>query len=106
MAKKAGNNGPGFSEQATNVIFGDISDEMPEIYVNAFTLAHGNSDVTIKFGRNAKTVLYLNMSFTLAKTLAQLLGGQIQSIESIADIEIQTTADFDKSFSNITDSKK
>lgn len=106
MAKKAENKGSGFSEDASKAIFGDMGDETAEIYVNAFSLAHGNADVTLKFQRNAKTVLFLNMSFTLAKTLAQLLGGQIQSLESTADIEIQTTADFDKAFSNITDGKK
>lgn len=67
------------------------AEEIPKIYVNGFATFRGNSDIGIAFQCNGKTNLVINMSFTLAKTLAEKLGEMIDDFEEITETKIMTT---------------
>ena len=66
------------------------------LYVNGFTVSYGNSDVVLKCLRNGEHILTMNMSFTLAKTLSQILGTTVQNVESVTGMDIKTTRDIDE----------
>tara|TARA_R110002110_G_scaffold415781_1_gene655650 strand:- start:1909 stop:2202 length:294 start_codon:yes stop_codon:yes gene_type:complete len=83
-----------------------LNTEALEIYSNGFEIAHTNSDVVIILKRNQVVVANLNISFTLAKTLAGMLGGLVSSIEEAAGITINTTKEFDKAFENAISSEE
>ncbi len=61
------------------------------IYFNGFVNAIGIGDVTIVLERNGKAVAVLNTSYTVAKTLAEKLGGLIKNLEEASGKEIMTT---------------
>src|SRR5262249_9708619 len=83
--------------------------EVPKIYSNAFSLALSNADIAIVFQRfGERPVAVVNLSYTLAKTLAQRLGGLVQEFESKISQEILTTDRIDDVFklsSTATESK-
>jgi hypothetical protein len=55
---------------------------IPKVYANGFMNGVGNADSTIIFQWNGNPVLVLNLSFTIAKTLALRLGQMIKDVES------------------------
>jgi len=64
---------------------------VPKVYANGFLSGLGNGDTTIVFQCNAKPTMVLNMSFTLAKTLAIKIGQMINDIEENSENSIMTT---------------
>lgn len=70
--------------------------EIPKLYSNGFINAHGNGDVMILLQQNGKSIALLNLSFTMAKTLALKLGDVIKHIEDASGNMIMTTNDIDK----------
>jgi hypothetical protein len=77
----------------TNII---RSGDIPHLYANGFITALGNGDVVLLLQRNATPVAVINLSYTVAKTLAQKLGRIIESFEENADHTIMTTEVVDK----------
>lgn len=55
--------------------------EAPSLYVNGFVNGLGATDAYIVFQTNGQTSLVMNMSLSLAKTLAQSLNAQIERFE-------------------------
>ena len=75
-----------------------ISDvDMLSLYVNGFSVTVGSGDVMFVLKRNGQSVAVLNMSYTLAKTLATKVGGVIANLESKAKTVMLTTDDVDTS---------
>lgn len=67
------------------------SGEVPTLYLNGFQSGIGNADVTIIAQQNGHPVAFLNMSYTLAKTLSVSLGNLISRLEEVTGNEIMTT---------------
>jgi hypothetical protein len=73
------------------------SADVPKIYANSFGLGIGNADVFIVFQRfGATPEAVVNMSYTLAKTLAQRLGALVTQFEATIGQNILTTDRIDK----------
>lgn len=72
-----------------------IQANVPEIYFNGFLNALGTADVTVALERNGRPVAVLNMSFTVAKSLAAGLAQLVTAWEEAAGREIMTTHDLD-----------
>ncbi len=74
--------------------------DVPKIYTNGFGVGLSNADIVIILQRFGNPVAVLNLSYTLAKTLAQKLGGVVADFESkIAGQEILTTDRIDAALS-------
>jgi len=67
---------------------------VPKIYSNGFLNAAGQGDTLILLLQNGKPVAVLNLSYTVAKTLALKLGQLIKNTEASAGTTILTTEDF------------
>lgn len=67
--------------------------EIPHLYFNGFVNSSGSGDVVTILEQNGKPVATLNMSFTVAKTLAIKLRDTIARLEQQMDREILTTDD-------------
>ena len=65
--------------------------DVPKIYFNGFLSAMGAGDVAVALKRGETPVAVLNMSYTVAKTLAEKLRELIGSLETITDHNIMTT---------------
>lgn len=72
------------------------SDTVPKVYANGFAILLGNSDVNIVWQQHGKPVGVSQMSFTLAKTLVQKLGGVILELEQATEHDFLTTDEIDK----------
>ncbi len=72
--------------------------DVPKLYANGFITGIGKGDISITLQRNAQPVAVLNLSFTVAKTLALKLGTVINDLEDKAQTEILTTEQFNKAF--------
>jgi len=59
-----------------------LNADIPHLYANAFTNAIGNGDVIIVLRQGGKQVATLNLSYTVAKTLASKLGELINTLEN------------------------
>jgi hypothetical protein len=72
--------------------------EVPKIYTNGFGVGLSNADIIIVFQRfGPNPVAVVNLSYTLAKTLAQRLGTLVAEFENaIGGQEILTTDRIDK----------
>ena len=73
--------------------------DVPKIYANGFSVALSNADMMVVFQRYGDNpVAVVNLSYTLAKTLAQRLGQAVQEFESKIDQTILTTDRIDQAF--------
>lgn len=70
-----------------------LRSDIPHLYVNSFVNAIGSGDVIISLGQNDKAVATVNMSYTLAKTLAEKLGVMLADLERRTGNNIMTTDD-------------
>jgi len=70
--------------------------DIPKIYSNAFSCSIGTGDVVILFQRAEVPVGMVNMSYTVAKTLAIKLQGLITFLEQKSGKSIMTTDDINK----------
>lgn len=66
---------------------------VPKIYFNGFSCSLTAGDVTLALEVNKKPVCVANMSYTMAKTLAQKLAGIVATLETITGNTIMTTDD-------------
>lgn len=80
----------GYFEDALN------DPEVPKIYANGFSNGLGTGDVTIVFQLSQKPVAVVNVSFTVAKTLAQKINSMILSLENDTGNTIMTTDEIAK----------
>jgi hypothetical protein len=67
--------------------------DVPQIYFNGFVSTMSSGDVLTVLERNGKPVVILNMSYTVAKTLAMSLGQIISQFESGVGRNMLTTHD-------------
>jgi hypothetical protein len=81
--------------------------EIPKLYANSFGVALTNADIIIVFQRfGPRPVAVVNLSYTLAKTLAQRLGALVSHFETeIAKQNILTTERIDEAVKNLEQSK-
>jgi len=71
-----------------------LQDEsVPKIYLNGFVNSLGAGDVMVVLLRARQPVAVLNMSYTVAKTLAQKLGTMIVELENQSGNVIMSTDD-------------
>lgn len=78
-------------------IFDAVSDEITaKIYVNGFAAFRSNADMGVVFQTNGRPSAVVNMSFTLAKTLAEKLSQMVIDFEQSTGTEIMTTSVVDK----------
>ncbi len=70
--------------------------DLQNIYANGFITAIGNGDVVILLKNNDKPIASLNLSYTVAKSLCQILGTAISSLEQKTGNVIMTTHDVTK----------
>jgi len=66
-------------------------DAIPKVYSNGFICAMGAGDTTVAFQLNGKPNMVLNLSYTIAKTLALKLGQMIADIEEKSGRQIMAT---------------
>jgi hypothetical protein len=71
-------------------------DNVPKVYANGYVTATGHGDITLLFQRNGKPVSVLNLSFSVAKTLALSLGETIKDLENKTENNIMTVFDIQK----------
>jgi hypothetical protein len=83
------------SEEIQKIIDADV----PHIYSNGFNIVLGAGDVNIVLSKMGQNVATISLSFTVAKTLAEKLGGSIKTLEKVTDNTIMTTDDIEKSLS-------
>ncbi|MGJ0505686.1 MAG: hypothetical protein ACR652_00845 [Methylocystis sp.] len=70
-----------------------------EIYTNGFLTSLGPGDISLVLERNGRPVAMVNMSFTVAKTLAISLGSVIAQLEERTGRDMLTTHDLEKVYS-------
>lgn len=70
-----------------------LASDIPETYINGFQIAAGQADIILILQRNGKNVETINLSFTIAKTLAQGLSEVVQKFETETGMNIKTTKD-------------
>lgn len=73
--------------------------EIQKIYANGFSNAMGIGDIVILLKNSGKPIAVLNLSYTVAKTLALKLGALISQLEDATGNTIMTTDDIKKSLS-------
>jgi hypothetical protein len=69
---------------------------IPEIHFNGFVNGVGPGDVVILLLRHGRPVAKLAASYTVAKTLAELLGQSIVNLEHSTGNTIMTSQDIEK----------
>ena len=74
--------------------------DAPRIYANGFTIAMTNADACIILQRLGRPEAVVNISYTLAKTLAESLGQLVAQWESATGQELQTTRTIDQKMKN------
>jgi hypothetical protein len=72
-----------------------LAPDVPKIYFNGFINAVSSGDIVTVLERNGQPVAVLNMSFTVAKSLAQALGVTVSDLEKKAGQAMLTTKDVD-----------
>lgn len=72
-----------------------LSAPVPHLYANGFVVSGTSSDIVTVLELNGSPVATLNLSFTSAKSLVVMLGGQIAQFEEFMQQEIKTSADIE-----------
>ncbi len=68
-----------------------IASEVPQIYANGFVNSISSGDIVTVLERNGKPVALLNLSYTVAKTLARSLAQIFAQMEELTGREMLTT---------------
>lgn len=79
---------------------------VPEIYANGFAVGLSGADGSVILERNGSPVAILNVSYTLAKTLALALGTAVSNFEQNTGQQLLTTHDVDRLFRKKVDEEK
>ena len=72
--------------------------EIPKIYANGFSLNLSNADIQIALLLSNRHVAFVNMSYTLTKTLQVRLGQLLAEFESKTDRKMLRTDEVDAAF--------
>jgi hypothetical protein len=75
-----------------------IESGVPQIYANGFAATLTGSDAVIVLERVGQPVAILNLSYTMAKTLALALGRAVSDFERATGQQLLTTHDVDAKF--------
>lgn len=70
----------------------------PDIYCNGAVVGLGISDVTMILERNGSPVAVLNMSYTMAKTIARITSQTVAQLEELSKRDILTTPEIEQLF--------
>lgn len=81
------------------------SADIPHLNANTVVLAMGSSDVLLVLEQNFQAVATLNISFTMAKSLAVILGNIIADLEGVSSRPIMTSMEVEKMIAAIAESK-
>ncbi len=81
------------------------SSEIPKIYANGFINTIGIGDVAILLKNGGVPVAVLNVSYTVAKTLAVKLGALISALEDRTGNTIMVTEEISKAMTKKTGEK-
>jgi hypothetical protein len=74
-----------------------LRNDIPKIYANGFSVGMSNADIVVVFQRfGPNPVGVVNLSYTLAKTLAQRLGRLVAEFERQIGQDILTTDRIDE----------
>ncbi len=65
------------------------------LYANAFQVICTNADIALMLQLNGQVLASVNLSFTTAKTLGQMLTEVIEKLESSSNRQIMTTQELD-----------
>jgi hypothetical protein len=77
-----------------------LSPDIPNYYVNGFANALGTGDIVIALETNGKPVASVNMSYTVAKTLALGLSQIIATLETATGKTMLTTHEMEKALAS------
>lgn len=72
--------------------------DIPKLYANSFVTAVGQGDLLIVLQQNGVAVSTLNLSYTVAKTLALKMQEAIRELENASGNTIMTSGDVDQLF--------
>jgi hypothetical protein len=64
---------------------------VPNIYCNGFVVTLGTGDILLILKRHDKAIANVSLSYSVAKTLAERLGGMISHLEGKTERTILTT---------------
>jgi hypothetical protein len=67
------------------------SPDLPQYYVNSFTVTVGTGDVLIVMKRNNQQIGMIQVSYTVAKSLGEVLSDVIAGLEKVTGHEIMTS---------------
>jgi hypothetical protein len=67
------------------------TDNLPQYYVNSFTVTLGTGDVLIVMKRNGRPLASMQVSYTVAKSLIEVLNGLIARLENRTGNTIMTS---------------
>ena len=70
--------------------------DVPHLSANGLAIGLGTGDIVIALEQNGRPIATLNCSFTVAKTIATLLGNVIADLEAMSGRPIMTTVEIDK----------
>jgi hypothetical protein len=79
---------------------------IPMVYANGFVSNLGTSDVSVILLADAAPFMKLNMSYTSAKTLCDMLKKAIDTLELATDKKIMDSAEVEKGLRAYMESKK
>jgi hypothetical protein len=65
--------------------------QLRSLYVNGFGIGIGNADVSLVLQNNGKSILLVNLSYTVAKSLSAKLSEVVQLLESSSGNKIMTS---------------
>jgi len=76
--------------------FATLSAQVPSVYFNGFITKLSVGDITVALERNGTPACVLNMSYTVAKSLAFSLSQVIAQLEEITGRDMLTTGEVEK----------
>ncbi len=68
-----------------------VPDNLPQLYANSFTVHLGTGDMLIVMRRNGQQIGTLQVSYTVGKSLAEVISGLIKHLEERTGNEIMTS---------------
>lgn len=71
---------------------------MPKVYANGFQIGISNADMHVILTLAGRPIQVMFLSYTLAKTLHEKLGGVVQEFETQVDRKMLTTDDIHEAF--------
>ena len=86
-----------FSDELSNAL---KNEAIPKYYANGFISAMGTGDICLFLKQADAPVAIVNLSYTVAKSLALMLGSVIAELEKKSGNTIMTTDDINKLMSS------